>query len=112
MSNPCTENNINNNDNKDKIQSGRRHLTVQTSLHLHTTSGNLASRAKNGDNNSPILLEARIFETIVSLHKLIHTNPQLDEALLKKAYDFDLFKALKENDELILQKMKDVTVMT
>ncbi len=46
------------------------------------------------------------------MHQLIHTNQQLNEALLKEAYDVNLFKALKENDELILQKTKDVTVMT
>ncbi|KAL7474323.1 hypothetical protein ACHAW6_000298 [Cyclotella cf. meneghiniana] len=112
MSNPHTENNINNNDNEDDIQTSRRHSTVQTSLHLHTASGNLASRTINDDNDSPILLEDRLFKTIVSLHQLIYTNQQLNEALLKEAYDVDLFEALQENDELILQKTKNVTVMT
>ena len=39
-------------------------------------------------------------------------NQQLDEALLKEELDVNLFKALKENNELILQKTKDVMVMT
>ena len=111
MSNKSTENNnTRTENNNNNIQTGR-HYTVKPSPHLHTASGNVASRTEN-DDDSPILLEARLSETILSLRQLIHTNQQLDEALLKDVQDDDLLEALKENDELIARRMKDVTVMS
>ena len=105
--NTRTENNDDNN-----IKTGR-HYTVKPSPHLHTASGNLASRTENDDNDSPILLEARLSETVLSLRQLIHTNRQLDEALLNDSDDdVDLFEALKENDDLIARKRNEVTAMS
>eukprot|EP00804_Cyclotella_cryptica_P025423 CCRYP_017195-RA/>CCRYP_017195-RA protein AED:0.00 eAED:0.00 QI:8/-1/1/1/-1/1/1/75/159 len=107
MSTQNTDSSSNNNNN----QTTGKHYIFKPSPHLHTASGNMASRTED-DDNSPILLEARLSETILALRQLIHTNQQLDEALLTGGDDDDLLEALKENDDLILRKRKEVTIMS
>ncbi|KAL3778126.1 hypothetical protein ACHAWO_008078 [Cyclotella atomus] len=62
------------------------------------------------DGDSPILMEARLTETINSINQLISSNAQLDE-ILQEARDPDLMEALEENDALILRKIEECTVL-
>ena len=61
-------------------------------------------------DDSPILIEAQLSETITSINQLISTNQQLDE-ILQNENDNDLLQALKENDVLIVRKIEDCKVM-
>lgn len=61
-------------------------------------------------DDSPILMEAKLSETINSINQLISSNRQLDE-MLKEGYDSDLMQALEENDALIIRKLDECKVM-
>ncbi|KAL7489634.1 hypothetical protein ACHAW6_015322 [Cyclotella cf. meneghiniana] len=86
------------------------HYRILPSPHLRTASGNLATQ--HDDDDSPALLEARLSETVRSLRRLIDSNRELDEALREGADDVELLDALRENDELIVRKTKDVRAMS
>eukprot|EP00578_Thalassiosira_sp_NH16_P023932 CAMPEP_0181091946 /NCGR_PEP_ID=MMETSP1071-20121207/8665_1 /TAXON_ID=35127 /ORGANISM="Thalassiosira sp., Strain NH16" /LENGTH=114 /DNA_ID=CAMNT_0023174111 /DNA_START=152 /DNA_END=496 /DNA_ORIENTATION=+ len=62
------------------------------------------------DNNDPVLMEAKLLEMISSLRQLIHSNQQLDEALLED-HDEDLLQALEENEYVILRKRNEARVL-
>ena len=62
------------------------------------------------DEDSPVLIEARLSETITSIHQLISTNGQLD-TFLQNENDYELLQALKENDALIVRKIEDCKLM-
>lgn len=61
-------------------------------------------------HDSPLLLEAKLIETISSIHQLISSNSQLDEALKQDADD-ELLQALTENDALIIRKIEECNDM-
>ncbi|KAL7545617.1 hypothetical protein ACHAWF_008973 [Thalassiosira exigua] len=66
-----------------------------------SASGNLASDAN--DDDQPVLMEARLVETITSLRQLIRSNEELEDAL-RDCPDDDLLEALKENEQVILRR--------
>ena len=90
----------------DKAIIAGKHYKV-TRATPQTLSGNPTATS---DYDSPILLEARLSETITQLHQLILTNTQLDDALMDEE-DGDLLDALKENDTLIRRKMEEISAM-
>eukprot|EP00956_Cyclotella_meneghiniana_P033689 scaffold98375_cov53-Cyclotella_meneghiniana.AAC.2 len=61
-------------------------------------------------HDSPLLLEAKLIETISSIRQLISTNAQLDE-ILKQDADDELLQALTENDALIARKIEECNTM-
>lgn len=84
--------------------SSGRHIVIKAAPRI-TASGNPIS---TGDNDNPIMMEARLREIISSVNQLVRSNRELDEAL-NEAHDDDLLDALKENEALIHRKILEAT---
>lgn len=84
-----------------------RQYTVQTTPRL-SSNGTLIS---NENDTNPILLEAKLLESITSINQLISSNNQLEEAL-QLEMDNELLSALIENDDLIIRKINNARLLS
>lgn len=84
-----------------------RQYTVQTAPRL-SSNGTLIS---NENDTNPVLLEAKLLESITSINKLISSNTQLEQAL-QEEMDNELLSALIENDELIIRKIDNARMLS
>jgi len=84
-----------------------RQYTVQTAPRL-SSNGTLIS---NENDTNPVLLEAKLLESITSINQLIKSNNQLEEAL-QLEMDNELLSALIENDELIIRKINNARLLS
>ena len=66
--------------------------------------------SNTNDETNPILLEAKLLELITSIRQLISSNQQLEQALQEEEHD-DLLQALIENEELIIRKKNNATML-
>ena len=69
--------------------------------------------SNTNDDTNPILLEAKLLELITSIRQLISSNQQLEQALNEDEddEDDDLLQALIENEDLILRKKNNATML-
>ena len=84
-----------------------RQYTVQTAPRL-SSNGTLIS---NENDTNPVLLEAKLLESITSINQLISSNTHLEEAL-QQEMDDELLSALIENDELIIRKINNARLLS
>ena len=84
-----------------------RQYTVQTAPRL-SSNGTLIS---NENDTNPVLLEAKLLESITSINQLISSNSHLEEAL-QDEMDDELLCALIENDELIIRKINNARMLS
>ena len=84
-----------------------RQYTVQTAPRL-SSNGTLIS---NENDTNPILLEAKLLESITSINQLISSNTHLEQAL-QLEMDDELLSALIENDELIIRKINNARMLS
>ncbi|KAL9186469.1 hypothetical protein ACHAXT_005707 [Thalassiosira profunda] len=90
-----------------KEESAARHFVVKPAPRL-TSSGNAVS--DSNDDDQPVLMEAKLLETISSLRALIKSNWQLEHAI-RECHDDELVQALQENDVLIARKHGEAAVL-
>ena len=84
-----------------------RQYTVQTAPRV-SSNGTLIS---NENDTNPVLLEAKLLESITSINQLISSNTHLEEAL-QQEMDDELLLALIENDELIIRKINNARMLS
>jgi len=84
-----------------------RQYTVTTSPRL-SSNGTLIS---NENDTNPVLLEAKLLESITSINQLISSNTHLEQAL-QEEMDDELLSALIENDELIIRKIDNARLLS
>ena len=84
-----------------------RQYTVQTAPRL-SSNGTLIS---NENDTNPVLLEAKLLESITSINKLISSNSHLEQAI-QEEMDNELLSALIENDELIIRKINNARILS
>lgn len=88
--------------------SAPRQYTVQTAPRV-SSNGTLIS---NENDTNPILLEAKLLESITSINQLIKSNTQLEQALQEEKMDNELLSALIENDDLIIRKIHNARLLS
>jgi hypothetical protein len=93
--------------NTNKYSGGKGNYYTVKPAELLTVNKNPVAAT---DGDSPILMEARLSETINSVNQLISSNAHLD-GILQEEHDADLMEALEENDALIRRKIEECTIM-